>query len=77
MEETKGGDGSSQAFTKKDMIFFGMNGKHLYVSNSAIVKDDEVKCMETRYIFQKKNDNGYKIKYSASTNTKLCPVIAG
>eukprot|EP00957_Ditylum_brightwellii_P102791 7833437-Ditylum_brightwellii.AAC.1 len=33
--------------------------------------------MELRYRFQKNKDNGQKIKYSKSSNTKLCPVRAG
>eukprot|EP00957_Ditylum_brightwellii_P094104 7164409-Ditylum_brightwellii.AAC.1 len=33
--------------------------------------------MELRYRFQKNKDNGQKIKYLKSTNTKLCPVRAG
>ena len=59
------------------MAFLGKNGKHLYASDSATVQDDEVEFMELRYRFQKNKDNGQKIKYSKSTNTKLCPVRAG
>jgi hypothetical protein len=33
--------------------------------------------MEIRYRFQKNKDNRQKIKYSKSTNTKLCPARAG
>eukprot|EP00957_Ditylum_brightwellii_P025914 1960378-Ditylum_brightwellii.AAC.1 len=59
------------------MVFLGKDGKHLYASDSVIVQDNEVEFMELRYIFQKNKDNGQKIKYSNSTNTKLCPVRAG
>eukprot|EP00957_Ditylum_brightwellii_P143322 10919011-Ditylum_brightwellii.AAC.1 len=33
--------------------------------------------MELRYRFQKNKDNGQKIKYSKSTNTKLCLARSG
>eukprot|EP00957_Ditylum_brightwellii_P018910 1421952-Ditylum_brightwellii.AAC.1 len=33
--------------------------------------------MPIRYRFQKNKDNGQTIKYSKSSNTKLCPVRAG
>eukprot|EP00957_Ditylum_brightwellii_P138066 10525926-Ditylum_brightwellii.AAC.1 len=33
--------------------------------------------MEIRYRFQKNKDNGQKIKYSKSTNTKLYSIRAG
>eukprot|EP00957_Ditylum_brightwellii_P172177 13107334-Ditylum_brightwellii.AAC.1 len=58
------------------MVFLGKNGKHLYASDSPIVQEDEVEFVELRYIFQKNKDNGQKIKYLKSTNTKLCPVSA-
>eukprot|EP00957_Ditylum_brightwellii_P135342 10319948-Ditylum_brightwellii.AAC.1 len=59
------------------MVFLGKNWKHLYASDSAIVQDDIVDFMELRYRFQKNRNNGQKIKYSKSTNTKLYPVRAG
>eukprot|EP00957_Ditylum_brightwellii_P140285 10689151-Ditylum_brightwellii.AAC.1 len=76
-DKQKGGDSSSKAFTQKDMVFLGKNGKHFYASDSAIVDDDEVEFMEIRYRFQENKDNGQKINYSKSTNTKLCPVREG
>eukprot|EP00957_Ditylum_brightwellii_P030996 2348836-Ditylum_brightwellii.AAC.1 len=45
-EKQKGGDGSSKAFAQKDMVFLRKNGKHLYVSDSTIVQDNEVEFME-------------------------------
>eukprot|EP00957_Ditylum_brightwellii_P023622 1782664-Ditylum_brightwellii.AAC.1 len=73
----RGGDSSSKAFTQKDVVFLGKNGKHCYASDFAIVQDDEVEVVELRCRFQKNRDNGQKIKYSNSTNTKLCPVRTG
>eukprot|EP00957_Ditylum_brightwellii_P206073 15346661-Ditylum_brightwellii.AAC.1 len=42
-----------------------------------VFKDEDVEFMEIRYRFQKNKENGQKIKYSKSSNTKLCPVRAG
>eukprot|EP00957_Ditylum_brightwellii_P041750 3161525-Ditylum_brightwellii.AAC.1 len=66
-----------QSLHTTDLVFLGKQGKHLYASNSAVVKEEDVDFMEIRYVFQKNKDNGQKIKYSKSFNIKLCPIRAG
>ena len=76
-DEKLGGDGSSKAFTQKDFVLLGKNGRHLYTSDSAKVVSRDVEFLEIRYRFQKNKDNGQKLKYSRSSNLNLCPVRAG
>eukprot|EP00957_Ditylum_brightwellii_P090354 6880625-Ditylum_brightwellii.AAC.2 len=66
-----------QPSNKKDPAFLGKQGKLLYASDSAVAKEEDVDFMEIRYRFQKNKDNGQNIKYSKSSNIKLCPVRAG
>eukprot|EP00957_Ditylum_brightwellii_P097821 7449068-Ditylum_brightwellii.AAC.1 len=67
-DEKLGGDGSSKAFTQKDVVLLGKNSKHLYASDSAKVVSNDVELLEIRYRSQKNKDNGQKIKYSRSSN---------
>eukprot|EP00957_Ditylum_brightwellii_P083762 6366608-Ditylum_brightwellii.AAC.1 len=45
---TLGGDESSKAFTQKDFVLLGKNGKCLYSTDSAQVVDRDVEFLETR-----------------------------
>eukprot|EP00957_Ditylum_brightwellii_P097070 7391918-Ditylum_brightwellii.AAC.1 len=40
------GDGSSKAFTQKDFVLLGKNGKYLYASDSAKVVNSDVEFLE-------------------------------
>eukprot|EP00957_Ditylum_brightwellii_P105203 8019211-Ditylum_brightwellii.AAC.1 len=46
LDEKLGGDGSSKAFTKKDFVLLGKNGKHLHTSDSAKVVNSDVEFLE-------------------------------
>eukprot|EP00957_Ditylum_brightwellii_P110668 8440108-Ditylum_brightwellii.AAC.1 len=76
-DTTLGGDTSSKAFTQKDFVLLGKNGKCLYSSDSVQVVSRDVEFLEIRYRFQKNKVNGQKIEYSRSSNTTLYPVGAG
>eukprot|EP00957_Ditylum_brightwellii_P040151 3038362-Ditylum_brightwellii.AAC.1 len=45
-DEKPGGDGSSKAFTQKDCVLLGKNGKHLYASDSAKVVNSDIEFLE-------------------------------
>eukprot|EP00957_Ditylum_brightwellii_P089454 6812035-Ditylum_brightwellii.AAC.1 len=45
-DEKLGGDCSSKAFTQKDFVLLGKNGKHLYSSDLAKVVSSDVEFLE-------------------------------
>eukprot|EP00957_Ditylum_brightwellii_P172571 13137610-Ditylum_brightwellii.AAC.1 len=60
--------------SNKKVWSFWVSKENLYPSDSTKIKDEDVEFMEIRYRFQKNKDNGETIKYSESSNLKLCPV---